>query len=201
MTKPKAVVFDLGKVLLDFDYGIAIRRIVPRATLPEAAIHKLVSQSPLLFEYEAGLITTPEFFHRVKAATGFRGDLEEFGGLFADIFSEISPMVKLHSHLRKSHVPTYIFSNTNELAVRQIRKQFPFFSHFDGHILSYEHRCMKPAVPLYEALERLAGLRGADLAYLDDRPENLATAVARGWRAHLHQTPQGSWDYIRQAGL
>ncbi len=201
MTKPKAVVFDLGKVLLDFDYGIAIRRIVTRASIPLTAIHKLISESPLLLDYEAGLLTTLQFFDRVKAATGFRGELEEFGGLFADIFSEIAPMVELHSHLRMSRVPTYVFSNTNDLAVRHIRRQFPFFSQFDGYILSYEQRCMKPAAPFYEALEGLAGLRGPDLAYLDDRPENVEAAVARGWRAHLHQTPEASWDFIKQAGL
>ena len=201
MTKPKAVVFDLGKVLLDFDYGIAIRRIVPSAAISEAATQRLINQSPLLHEYETGLITTSEFFDRVKAASGFRGGLEEFVGSFADIFSEIPRMVELHQHLRRNQVPTYVFSNTNDLAIRHIRERFPFFSRFDGYILSYEQRCMKPAAPLYEALEKLAGLRGPDLAYLDDRLENVEAALARGWHAHLHQTPEGSWDYIRQAGL
>ncbi len=34
MDSPKAVVFDLGKVLVDFDYSIAARRIAARSSMP-----------------------------------------------------------------------------------------------------------------------------------------------------------------------
>ena len=53
-------------------------------------------------------------------------------------------MIQLHAALRQQGIPTYIFSNTNELAVSHIRRTFPFFANFDGYILSYEHGAMKP---------------------------------------------------------
>ncbi|MBI4324679.1 MAG: hypothetical protein HY674_05390, partial [Chloroflexi bacterium] len=37
---PQAVIFDLGKVLLDFDYGIAIQKFLVRCSLPEDDLHK-----------------------------------------------------------------------------------------------------------------------------------------------------------------
>ena len=49
---------------------------------------------------------------------------------------------------------------------------------------------MKPDAKIYEALEKLAGRRGADILYLDDRPENVAAGAARGWRTILHETPE-----------
>jgi HAD superfamily hydrolase (TIGR01509 family) len=49
---------------------------------------------------------------------------------------------------------------------------------------------MKPEAKIYEVLEKLAGRRGADIVYLDDRPENVAAGVARGWRTVLHETPE-----------
>jgi HAD superfamily hydrolase (TIGR01509 family) len=48
---------------------------------------------------------------------------------------------------------------------------------------------MKPEAKIYEVLEKLAGRRGADIIYLDDRPENVAAGAARGWRTILHETP------------
>ena len=42
----------------------------------------------------------------------------------------------------------------------------------------------------YEALEKLAGRHGADILYIDDRPENVAAGAARGWRTILHETPE-----------
>jgi len=48
---------------------------------------------------------------------------------------------------------------------------------------------MKPEAKIYESLEQLAGRRGAEIIYLDDRPENVAAGAVRGWRAILHETP------------
>ena len=51
---------------------------------------------------------------------------------------------------------------------------------------------MKPDARIYEALETLAGRRGKEIVYLDDRPENIAGGEARGWQAILHETPEKS---------
>src|SRR6202007_2046278 len=141
-----------------------------------------LDHSPLLFRFETGHLTKHEFFAEVCAGTGFRGDLEEFGLLFGDIFEPITAMVELHAALRRKGVPTYIFSNTNELAVAHIRRSFPFFSGFDGYILSYQHGAMKPQPRLYEVVEEVTGRREEKILYLDDSPENVTAGSARGWQ-------------------
>ncbi|HLP76390.1 MAG TPA: hypothetical protein VK327_05665, partial [Candidatus Paceibacterota bacterium] len=148
--KPKVVVFDLGKVLLDFDYSIAAHKIAERSTAGLDQTRFFIDQSPLLHRYETGLLTTQEFFSKISALAGFRGTPDEFASFFGDIFSPIAPMVQLHADLRASGVPTYIFSNTNDLAITHVRQRFPFFALFDGYILSYEHGSMKPDAKLYE---------------------------------------------------
>jgi HAD superfamily hydrolase (TIGR01509 family) len=59
---------------------------------------------------------------------------------------------------------------------------------------------MKPAAKIYEALENLTGKRGADLIYIDDRPENIATGAARGWRTILHETPEQTRAALKNFG-
>jgi FMN phosphatase YigB (HAD superfamily) len=196
-----AVVFDLGKVLVDFDYSIAIRKIAASSPMPLAGIKNLIEQSPLLVHYETGLLTRREFFEQVRKATGFRGTIEEFGGYFADIFTEILPMIELHAALRRKKISAYIFSNTNDLAVEHIRRNFPFFRDFDGYIFSHEVGAMKPDGKIYEALEAMAGKRGADLIYIDDRPENVDAGKARGWRTVLHESPEKSHAALNAFGL
>jgi HAD superfamily hydrolase (TIGR01509 family) len=110
-------------------------------------------------------------------------------------------MLKLHAALRQRGVPTYIFSNTNELAVGHIRKNFPFFSQFDGYICSYEHGAMKPDAKLYEVVEQTSRLAGPELLYLDDRPENVAAGAARGWQAVLHESSEKSQSAVAASGL
>jgi HAD superfamily hydrolase (TIGR01509 family) len=199
--KPRTVVFDLGKVLLYFDYGKSSRAFAARSKVAPDAVRQLIDHSPLLFRYETGLITREEFYRLVSAETGFQGTLDEFGPIFADIFVPIPPMIELQATLKKRGIPTFIFSNTNDLAVGHIRKAFPFFSNFDGYIFSYEHGAMKPAAKLYEAVERETGRRGSEIIYLDDRAENVAAGAARGWRAVLHETPEKSLAAVRAAGL
>src|SRR5208283_5197618 len=106
---------------------------------------------------------------------------------FADIFTEVPPMIELHAELRRRGFKTYIFSNTNDLAVEHIRRNFSFFGNFDGYIYSYEVGAMKPNAKIYTALEQVATRRGSEIIYLDDRPENVAGGLARGWQAILHE--------------
>ncbi len=199
--RPTAVVFDLGKVLVDFDYSIAARRIGAGGRMPFGQIQQHLSQSDLLVRYETGLINQAEFYAEVCSVTSFAGSRAEFAGFFADIFTEIPAMISLQAALRRAGVPTYVFSNTNDLAINHIRRHFPFFAGFDGYILSYEVRSMKPHHRIYEALEELSGRRGADLLYLDDRPENIAAGAARGWQVILHETPGQTLEAVAALGL
>ena len=201
MNIPQAVVFDLGKVLLDFDYGITVRRILSHCKITSPELEKLINQSPLLLQYETGMLTTQQFLAEVKKAAGFTGDLAEFSELFGNTFSPIEPMIQLHAELRARGVPTYILSNTNELAIRDIRERFPFFQHFDGYVFSYEHGALKPDARIYEVVERLSGRRGAEILYLDDRPENVQGGATRGWRAILHEAPDKTRAAVRETGL
>jgi HAD superfamily hydrolase (TIGR01509 family) len=201
MTTPKAVVFDLGKVLVDFDYSIAARRIAARGTMTILGIAQYINQSPLFSQYESGAVTTQQFYAEIRRVTGFRGDLAEFSGCFADIFVPIDPMVQLQAALRQRGLAAYIFSNTNELAAEHIRRNFPFYANFDGYILSYQHGAMKPDARLYEVVERECGCPAADILYLDDRPENVAAGAARGWQVILQETPEKSRAAIEKLGL
>ena len=201
MARAQAVVFDLGKVLVDFDYSIAGRRIAARGKMSAGEVQRFIDHSPLLFRFETGQTSQEQFFAEVQSATGFDGTLAEFTGFFADIFTPIQPMLNLHAALRQRHVPTYIFSNTNELAVGHIRKHFPFFSQFNGYICSYQHGAMKPDVKLYEVVERTSRLGGSELLYFDDRAENVAAGAARGWQAVLHESAEKSRGAVVAAGL
>jgi HAD superfamily hydrolase (TIGR01509 family) len=196
-----AVVFDLGKVLVDFDYNIAATRIAAASKLSPPEVQEFLDHSPLLYRYETGLLNKQQFHGEICQRTGFTGDLEEFSRIFADIFSPMDEMIALHARLRKQGIPTFIFSNTNDIAIDQIRTHFPFFHEFDDYILSYEHGAMKPNPKLYEVVEKVSGRSGAQLVYLDDRLENVEAGIARGWHGIHHQDPPRSIAALRKHQL
>ena len=198
---PKCVVFDLGKVLVDFDYGIAAQALAARSRVPVEEMRHVIDQSPLLVTYEMGKLATKLFYNHVCEATGFCGDIDEFGRLFGDIFTPIDEMIVLHAKLRQAGIPTYIFSNTNELAIVHIRRTFPFFSNFDGYIYSFEGAAMKPSPVIYEAVERKTGHAGNAILYIDDRLENVEAGRHRGWQVVHHLEVSGTREALRAAGL
>ena len=200
MNQP-VIIFDLGKVLVDFDYSIAARKIAARSAKAPADLHAFLGSSPLLADYESGRLTRQAFYEAVCKAIGFHGDLAEFGSFFADIFSEMPGTIALHAELRRRGFKTFIFSNTNDLAIEHVRRNFPFFANFDDYIFSYEIGAMKPQPEIYAAMEKLCDRRGADLIYLDDRAENIAAGAARGWRSILHVSAAETRARLAELGM
>jgi HAD superfamily hydrolase (TIGR01509 family) len=199
--KPSAVIFDLGKVLLDFDYSITVRALADLCEIPAEELRRHIDQSPLLIRYESGDMTTEEFYETVRGVAGYRGDYATFREAFGGIFSEIPAMVTLHRRLKEVGVPCYIFSNTNEVAIHHVERNFPFFAGFDGYVYSHLVGAMKPAAKIYEAIEELTGFRGGELLYIDDREENHAAGRERGWQAIHHVSEEATIAAVEAAGL
>ena len=182
--RPSVVVFDLGKVLVDFDYSIAVRRFADRSEAGLESVQELVN-SPIQFDYESGKMTTDEFFVAVRDGAGFLGDRAEFVKIFADIFSPMEVMIPFFERVKSAGIPTCVFSNTNEIAIQHIRERFPFYSRFDGYVLSYEEKGMKPDEPIYHVVKERTGESGKAILYIDDRPENIETGKRFGWQTIL----------------
>jgi len=186
MIRPKVVLFDLGKVLVDFDWFIAARRISDHASATPDEVIRFIATPDLMIRYETGRTTSEEFFEEVRQGIGYRRSYQDFRMAFSDIFTEITNMVQLHARVGAAGIPTWIFSNTNDWAITHIRERFPFFATFDGYFLSYQLGALKPQPAIYESAESTTGCRGDEILYIDDIAENTAAAAARGWQTVHH---------------
>ncbi|MBG87889.1 MAG: hypothetical protein CMO80_13430 [Verrucomicrobiales bacterium] len=199
--KPEVAVFDLGKVLLDFDYRITAGLLADDCRVSADELLAMIDQTKLLLDYEEGKMTTDEFYAQVCERAGYTSTFEKFRDAFADIFSEIPPMIDLHARLKTAKIPCFIFSNTNEIAIHRIRRNFPFFGNFDGYVFSYEHKSMKPDSALYEAVEKISGRSGEAILYIDDKKENIVGGKTRGWQTVHHTAAETSIPRFEEAFL
>ena len=197
----RVVAFDIGKVLLDFDYNIFVNRMAPRTNMDETGLNAFLNQSPLLAKYESGQLTSMEFAEIVRMETGFEGLENEFAAFFEEIFTPIPDVIEMHREIAQSGMATYTFSNTNEMAVRHMSREYDFWSRFTGHVLSHEVKALKPETKMYDFLERATGCRGDEIAYVDDRPENVEAGGARGWKAIQHRTPKETRLALAELGV
>ena len=184
----KIVAFDLGKVLLDFDYMRAAGKLLPLCGVFPLKVLGILTGSGLLESLELGEIGDDEFYEEVARLTKFKGTREDFMEAFGNIFTPIDEMISFHSELKRSGVKTYLFSNTNDTAVKWISEHYPFYNDFDGYFLSYKLKVAKPSDAFYVALEEATGKKGSDIIYIDDKKENIEAALKRGWQGVVFNT-------------
>ncbi len=186
--KISAVCFDLGKVLLHFDWQIMLQRVAKKSPLSPAQMSELMSHDPQILSYEVGGITSAKFFSHLKKLLRFTGTAKELRACFSEIFTPLTEHIALAA-LLAPHYPLAIISNTNEAHIAYAEANYSFFSLFHARIYSHEWRTMKPNREIYEAaLTALGGIDPQEALFIDDLETNILGAVQLGWQT-IHLRP------------
>lgn len=177
---PRAFLFDIGNVLVTFDFGRFEARLRDRCGRFGAA--EAGEFEAMKVALERGEVAGDAFVARAIELFEFRGDPAEFRAIWNDIFAANAAMEPVLARLR-GRVPLYLFSNTSDLHHAFLVEEFGVFGHFDGGIFSYRARSMKPDDAIYRAAVDELGIDPAETIYIDDLPANIAAGKRHGFRA------------------
>jgi HAD superfamily hydrolase (TIGR01509 family) len=178
MSQP-ALLSDVGKVLIDFDFSIASRRLAQYCDHPAETVLTLFDD--IKGPYEVGDIDDAEFVRQGMALTRFRGTPQEFEAIWCEIFAQNEPMQATLSALA-GKLPMYLLSNTNELHKAYFLRTFPIFQHFQRGVYSHIARCAKPGEEIFLKTAAQLNLDPERTFYIDDLEANIATAARLGFR-------------------
>lgn len=177
----RAALFDIGNVILPFDFAPALARLRARSRVHEPAAWQQIDA--LKHDYEGGQMDRAAFIAGVRHHVGFAGSDDDFVAIWTDIFAANPPMDGLIERLHSGGLPLYLLSNTSDIHVDAFRSRYPIFGRFDGAVYSYEERLMKPDEKIFrQAIDRFS-LRPDETIYLDDLQSNVAAARALGFVA------------------
>jgi putative hydrolase of the HAD superfamily len=186
--KISAVCFDLGKVLLHFDWKIMLGRIAEKSPLPPDEISRLLKEDRQVLAYEIGGITSARFFSHLKKLLKYKGAAKELRAAFSEIFTPLPDHIALAA-LLAPHYPLAIISNTNEAHIVHAEATYSFFSLFPVRIYSHQIKAMKPDRAIYQAaLAALGGIDPLETLFIDDIEANILGAVQLGWQT-IHLRP------------
>ncbi len=186
--KISAVCFDLGKVLLHFDWKLMLDRVTAKSPLAPEKIAQLLKEDPQVLAYETGTITSSKFFAHLKKRLQYTGSAKELRAAFSDIFTPLADHIALAA-LLAPHYPLAIISNTNEAHIVHAESTYSFFSLFPVRIYSHQIRTMKPEPAIYQAaLKALGGIDPLEALFIDDLEPNILGAVQLGWQT-IHLRP------------
>jgi glucose-1-phosphatase len=181
--KYSAIVFDLGMVLIPFDYTIAINKLNRiENNLGNRFIEFYNSNYHFHREFEGGKISESEFVNKMLEVVENKIDAETFKRYYADIFSLNEDVVSLLPILKRDY-KLFLLSNTNSIHQKYGWQKYEFLKYFDQLILSHEVGSVKPEEKIYRAVEKASGLPSEEHFYIDDIQEYVDAAIKLGWDA------------------
>ena len=172
--------FDIGNVLVPFDFNRAIRRIASQCALPLDGLPPAAKE--ITERYESGQIERAEFLRQTIALLQYSGNEADFVAAWQDIFEENHAMTRLVGRLHGRY-PLYLLSNTSDIHADHFEAKYPVFQYFSGAVYSHRARCMKPGRLIFEIAVSQLGVTPCETVYIDDLPANVATARDLGFHA------------------
>jgi putative hydrolase of the HAD superfamily len=197
----RAVILDLGNVLVFHDNALLFRRLGARAGgLSGPDVERRLMAGTLWTDANRGHLEREGIRREVCRALGANIPMDEFAPLFSSHFTLHDAVLPRVEGL-VGRVPLLLLSNTNWLHVDHFRPRLPLLERFDHVLLSCAEGLVKPEPAFYEAALARAGCAPAEAAFFDDVPEYVDAASALGLRAHLFTTAAAFDAHLRALGL
>ncbi len=176
--------YDIGRVLLDFDFESSLARLLPPDCAdPHERLAHLLDRKD---EFESGAINEGDYIRWALDVIGSQATPGEFRQAWQRIFTPNEPMWENVRKLSAAGHRLILFSNTNAIHCPWMFEAYREFSLFDGAVLSFEVGAIKPHPPIYQHAVDVHDLDPAATLYIDDLPENIATGREFGFHCHQY---------------
>ena len=200
MLQPQVVIFDIGRVLIDW-----APEALYDARIGAKARARLFAEVPL----EAANLA-------IDAGADFAATITQLAAQYPQWSREImwwhddwdamagpaiDQSVALLRGLRARRVPVFALSNFGRETFDRAAKRFDFLGEFDRAYISGHLGLIKPDPALYAHVEDDCGLAPNSLLFTDDRADNITAAARRGWRTHQFETALGLAQRLVAEGL
>lgn len=186
----KTIIFDLGKVIIPFDFNLGYAAMAPVCGYAAADIRGRIGQTDLVERFESGLIEPQDFVRQLSEHLNFRSDYAGFCDIWSSIFLPETLVPESLIEGLKKHYRLVLLSNTNAIHFEMVRKNYPLLRHFDAFVLSYQVGAMKPSPLIYESAVREAGCKPEECFFTDDIPAYVEAAKQFGIDAVQFQSAE-----------
>ena len=181
MKKYSVIVFDLGKVLIPFDYSPVTEKFNKlKPNLGDKFKDLYAKNYHIHQQFERGDLSQNEFISIMLEWLEGTITAEKFCRIFSDIFTINQNVVELLPVLKQSYT-LVLLSNTNEIHKKYGYGHMKFLQQFDKLILSHEVRAIKPEEKIYRAVESFTQRLSSEHFFIDDIPEYVDGAKKCGW--------------------
>ena len=197
-----ALLFDLGRVVLDLDFSRVLHCWARHAGCEPAQLGQHFLRDELYLRHEKGEISDEAFFAGLRSSLGIELSDAQFIEGWNAIF--IGEMPGIHQLLARAgkRLPLYAFSNTNAPHVAYFSGQYAeVLGHFREIFLSSAIGLRKPDAEAYDHVVQAIGVPAERIVFFDDLAENIEGARERGLRAVLVNSPDDVARALEALGI
>jgi len=153
--------------------------------------------------FDQGEVSAAQYWGAIAADVGLElsaEQVERYDHVDTTRWAQLSlGRAELLADVAAAPVRTGILSNAPRSLATRVRAGWGTWA--STAVFSAEVGLMKPDARIYELVEDGLGMPGESIAFFDDRPENVATARERGWRAHVWESPERCRVALRELGV
>ena len=191
--KRKAIIFDMGGVLIDLDMEGCKRAFVENLGFNE--IHNILDachQKGIIGELEEGLVGADEFRSYVLERSNPGVLPHQVDEAFWNILLSIAPeKISLLKRLASKY-DLYMLSNNNPVCLPRAEAMFeesgfPMYENFKKCYMSYQMKALKPSEKFYKAVVEDIALPAGDMIFVDDSQKNVDGAISAGLPAVYYE--------------
>ena len=197
----EAVVFDVGRVLFEWDLRHLIAKLYDDPQEVDWVLAHVVTVD-WHFEHDAGRALADMTRERIARFPEHRHAIEAYAARFNEtIPGPVPGSLELVEALHARDTPLYAITNFGAEFWRDFHKTQPIFTRFRAIVVSGEEKLVKPDPAIYALAAQRFGHKPEAMLFIDDNAENIASAVAEGWQGH-HFSDAGKLERdLRARGL
>jgi 2-haloacid dehalogenase len=200
-SRASVVVFDIGRVLLDWDPRYLYRTIFSDEQEMERFLAEVCNQSWIL-ELDRGVPFAEAVPAHIARHPHYEAEIRAFDERWHETNrGVIEDSLAILQSLQRQRVPNYAITNFSAEKFDESRTRFPFLDSFDGIVVSGREWLLKPDPAIYRLLLDRYRLAAEDCLFIDDALKNVDGAKAVGMHAHHFTSPAELANALRSHGF
>lgn len=181
----KNIIFDLGNVLLNFKPVVYLHTKISNAEKVQQIYEEIFTSEEWLM-LDRGVITEEEAVNEICNRSTENSELIRLVmHNWYQLLTPIEDTVEVLKQLKDKGYRLFVLSNFHLLAYEDVTKRYEFFTYFDGGIISYKEKLMKPEKDIYDKLINKYKINPKESIFIDDTKENIESATKLGFKAIL----------------
>jgi putative hydrolase of the HAD superfamily len=197
----RAIIFDIGRVLIRVDISRAMDGLASGLSLTPAELWTAIQKDPHWLDWQEGRISPHDWHLHLTKRLGVSLTFEQFSEVWNRALDPIP--IQPESFLEKlsKNYRLALLSNTDPIHMLYAEARYPFFRFFPIRIYSYRVGASKPDPLIYREALKACKVRAEQAVYIDDVTAYAEAAQRLGMTGIVFQSSEQLQSDLRELGI